>query len=104
MALSRNQMTVLDALAENGGELSGLELADIIGSLARSSVYAALSALQRDGFIDARWDFSESHPRRMVRINETGLAAIADSALKVAERRARARRSPQKRELQGGNA
>ena len=43
MALSRNQMTVLEALAENGGELSGLELADIIGSLARSSVYAALS-------------------------------------------------------------
>ncbi len=92
MALSRNQATVLDALAENGGELSGLELAEVIGSLGRSSVYAALSALQRDGLVDARWDFSESHPRRMVRINKCGLSAIANAERLAAERRDRARR------------
>ena len=107
MALSRNQSTVLDALAENGGELSGLDLAAIIGSLGRSSVYAALSALQRDGLVDARWDFMESHPRRMVRINENGLAALAASERQAAERRARARRIIPKSgsvETQGGNA
>lgn len=93
MALSRNQATVLDALAANGGELSGLDLADVIGSLARSSVYAALSALQRDGLVDARWDMTESHPRRLVKINKGGLAAIAASVRDTEERRARARRS-----------
>ncbi len=91
MALSRNQSTVLDALAEHGGELSGLDIADIIGTLGNSSVYAALSALQRDGHVDARWDFSESHPRRMVRINESGLAAIAAARKQEEERRVRAR-------------
>ena len=80
MALSRNQVTVLETLAANGGELSGLEIADIVGTLGRSSVYAALTALQRDGFIDARWDFSESHPRRMVKANKIGLSALSDLA------------------------
>lgn len=93
MALSRNQATVLEALAANGGELSGLEIADIIGTLGRSSVYAALTTLQRDGLVDARWDFSESHPRRMVKANKDGLAALSDLARKTEERRARARRS-----------
>lgn len=107
MAPSRNQSTVLNALAENRGELSGLELTDIIGSLGRSSVYAALSALQRDGLVDARWDFSESHPRRMVRVNENGLAALSDSERQASERRTRARRVRSKSsipDVQGGNA
>ncbi len=93
MAVSRNQLTVLETLAENGGALSGLEIADIIGTLARSSVYAALSALQRDDLVDARWDFAESHPRRMVTINENGRAALAAAARQAEERRARARKS-----------
>lgn len=104
MAFSRNQATVLDALAENRGELNGLELADIIGSLGNSSVYAALSALQRDGLVDARWDFSESHPRRMIKINENGIAALSDSQQQANERRARARRKTPKAEVQGRNA
>lgn len=93
MGLSRNQSTVLDALAERGGELSGLELADIIGTLGRSSVYAALSALQRDDLVDARWDFTESHPRRMVRINKNGISALSEVERQAKERRERARRT-----------
>lgn len=104
MALSRNQATVLDALAANGGELSGLDLADVIGSLARSSVYAALSALQRDGLVDARWDMTESHPRRMVRINKRGLASIAAASQEADERRLRAKRSKNSTRRIGGLA
>lgn len=92
MAVSRNQATVLEALAAHGGELSGIDLADLIGSLARSSVYAALSALQRDGLVDARWDMSESHPRRLVRINDEGTRAIASAAAAQAARKRRANR------------
>jgi DNA-binding PadR family transcriptional regulator len=104
VAISRNQSTVLDALAASGGELSGLELADLIGTLARSSVYAALSALQRDGLVDARWDLTESHPRRMVRINKSGLAAINAAANDSANLRARAKRSKQSSRLSGETA
>ena len=99
MALSRNQATVLESLSAHGGELSGLELADVIGSLARSSVYAALSALQRDGLVDARWDMSESHPRRMVKINKNGLAAIAAAEREASERQARLKRTQPRRGL-----
>lgn len=97
MALSRNQTTILEALAEHSGELSGLEIVDIVGSLGRSSVYAALTALQRDGFVDARWDFSESHPRRMVKINKAGLEALSESDRLAQERRSRARKSSTQR-------
>ena len=91
MSLSKNQAITLDALAVHGGELCGLDLAEIIGSLARSSVYAALSALQRDGLVDARWDMSESHPRRMVTISEQGLKALSASRLELRAAKTRAR-------------
>ena len=54
-----------------------------IASAGRSSVYAALAALQRDAFIDARWDHSGSHPRRLVQINGDGSDALqAEQALR----------------------
>ena len=89
MTLKRNQQTVLAVLADVDREMSGLEIADVIGSLGRSSVYAALSALQRDGFASARWDMTESHPRKMMRITRAGVAALADverAARETAER------------------
>ena len=91
MALSRNQRLILELLATRRGEISGIDLANFIGGLARSSVYAALSALQRDGLVDARWDHEEPHPRRMVRINDAGLAALAEEqqAMRTALRSAR---------------
>lgn len=73
--LSRNQLLVLTVL-EAGDERAGIEVAGDLPSLARSSVYAALAALQRDRLLDARWDHSDSHPRRMVRINAEGRRAL----------------------------
>ena len=77
MALARNQFLVLDYLAAQPGELAGIDVADAVAPLGRSSVYAALAALQRDGLVDARWDHSASHPRRLVRINGAGREALA---------------------------
>ncbi len=95
MGISRNQFLTLRALAARPSEVSGIELADLIGVLARSSVYAALSALQRDGLIDARWDHSQSHPRRMVRINNAGRAALtAETRVEQALRRRQAEPTP----------
>ena len=78
MALARNQQRVLSYLTTIEGEAAGIELADGIDELGRSSVYAALAALQRDGLIEARWDHSESHPRRLVRISGAGREALLD--------------------------
>ncbi len=77
MALARNQFLVLDYLVAQPGELAGIDVADAIAVLGRSSVYAALAALQRDGLIEARWDHSASHPRRLVRVNGAGREALA---------------------------
>lgn len=85
MALARNQYRVLQYLAGQPGEIAGIEIADGLDALGRSSVYAALAALQRDGLVGARWDHSASHPRRLVRLNGAGERAL------VAEREAQAR-------------
>jgi len=77
MALARNQGRVLTLLATSGGELAGIEVAEALGGMARSSVYAALAALQRDGLVLARWDLDGSHPRRLVRISAEGQRALA---------------------------
>ena len=76
MGLARNQQRVLAFLTEERTELAGIEIADRLPDLGRSSVYAALSALQRDRLIDARWDHSASHPRRMIRVNGAGQRAL----------------------------
>ncbi len=77
MRLARNQERVLALLAAQAQELAGIDVADEIDELGRSSVYAALAALQRDGFIEARWDHSESHPRRLLKITGAGREALA---------------------------
>ncbi len=53
-------------------------MAGRVAGMGRSSVYAALAALQRDGFVEARWDHTQSHPRRMVKISPSGRAALAE--------------------------
>jgi DNA-binding PadR family transcriptional regulator len=62
--LSRNQLDALTLLAQADHELAAIEVADVIGGLGRSSVYAALAALQRDGLVTARWDVDGIRPRR----------------------------------------
>ncbi len=78
MGLAKNQYRVLDLLARTPGELAGIDIAGQIDELGRSSVYAALAALQRDGMVDARWDHSGSHPRRMLQISAAGRSVILD--------------------------
>ena len=77
MTLARNQHRVLDFLATREREVAGIEIAAALGGLARSSAYAALAALQRDGLVRARWDLDGPHPRRLVRISAEGRRAIA---------------------------
>jgi len=79
MALARNQIRVLGFLTEAKVELPGIEVADEIGGLARSSAYAALAALQRDGLVSARWDTSGSHPQRMFKITAEGARAFVEA-------------------------
>jgi DNA-binding PadR family transcriptional regulator len=78
MALARNQQRVLSYLTTIESETAGIDVADGIDELGRSSVYAALAALQRDGMIAARWDHSASHPRRMVKISGAGRQALVE--------------------------
>ena len=76
MARARNQYIVLNYLAGEAQPVPGIDVADGIAGTGRSSVYAALAALQRDGLIDAEWDHSTSHPRRLVQINGSGRDAL----------------------------
>ena len=78
MSLARNQFRVLTYLAARQREIAGVEVADGLESVGRSSVYAALAALQRDGLVTARWDLSGSHPRRMMQISGSGRQALTD--------------------------
>lgn len=72
-SLSRNQFTVLSLLGSRKGEpTAGIDVANSIGGLQRSSAYAALASLQRDNLVEAEWEFSASHPRRMFRITAEG--------------------------------
>ena len=84
MRLAKNQLLVVSTLAQLDQEVAGIEIADALPGLARSSVYAALAALQRDGFLSARWNTEGSHPKRLVRINGAGLKALAKQARGVA--------------------
>jgi DNA-binding PadR family transcriptional regulator len=78
VTLARNQHRVLQYLAGQTGEIAGIEIADGLDELGRSSVYAALAALQRDGLVGARWDHSASHPRRLVKLNGAGERALVE--------------------------
>lgn len=83
MKLARNQRRALAFLAGQPGEMAGIDIADGIDELGRSSVYAALAALQRDALVDARWDHSQSHPRRLLKINGAGRRLLADEHLRL---------------------
>lgn len=76
MVLARNQFIVLNYLAGEAHAVPGIDVADGIAGTGRSSVYAALAALQRNGLIEAEWDHSASHPRRLVQINGSGREAL----------------------------
>lgn len=76
MSLARNQFIVLNYLAAEPDAVPGIDIAGGIDGVGRSSVYAALAALQRDGYIDARWNHDASHPRRLVQINGAGRDAL----------------------------
>lgn len=76
--LPRNQLDVLVLLVEADREVAGIEVADAIAGLRRSSAYAALAALQRDGMVSARWDIEGSHPRRMFRVTRLGQRTLTE--------------------------
>jgi DNA-binding PadR family transcriptional regulator len=78
MPLARNQYRALRVLVRHNREMNGVEIADAIGGIGRSSIYAALAALQRDGFVTARWDVEGGHPRRLVTITDAGRAALKE--------------------------
>ena len=77
MRLARNQVSALTILAEATEPLAGIEIAERIGGLGRSSIYAALAALQRDGLVGAQWDVSGQRPRRLFHITALGEQALA---------------------------
>ncbi|HTE84231.1 MAG TPA: helix-turn-helix transcriptional regulator [Dehalococcoidia bacterium] len=77
MRLARNQLEVLNLLAAVDREMAGIEVADAVGGLGRSSAYASLAALQRDGMASARWDVSGPRPRRMFKVTPLGKEALA---------------------------
>lgn len=73
MNVSKNQLYVLRLLTSLKGEKSASEIADAADELSRSSLYAAIAALQRDGLIEARWDVSGARPRRRFRVTSAGV-------------------------------
>ena len=76
MAVSRNQLLVLRYLAGCSQPVAGIDVSTNLDWVATSSIYAAISALQAQGLIDAQWDHSQSHPRRMISLNKAGTSAI----------------------------
>jgi DNA-binding PadR family transcriptional regulator len=91
--LNRNPALVLAVLERSRGELAGIEVAQALPDLARSSVYAAIAALQRDGLIVSRWDHTQAHPRRMLMISPAGRVALAEARTRLAGHAGRAART-----------
>lgn len=83
MALARNQLTVLNLLAQSDAEESGIALANAVGGIGRSSVYAALAALQHHGYVSARWDVSGPRPQRMFKITAEGSRVLREEAIRL---------------------
>ena len=79
MAASRNQLLVLRYLSTCTAPVAGIDVANDLDWVATSSIYAAVSALQARGQLTAKWDHTESHPRRMLSINDLGKEAIAEA-------------------------
>ncbi len=79
MSVSRNQLLVLRYLAGRSAPVAGVDVSADLDWVATSSIYAAISALQARGMIAAKWDHSQSHPRRMISLNKAGGAAIKEA-------------------------
>jgi len=75
VAVCRNQLLVLRYLAGCSQPVAGIDMSANLDWVATSSIYAAISALQAQGLIDAQWDHSQSHPRRMISPNKAGTSA-----------------------------
>jgi DNA-binding PadR family transcriptional regulator len=70
--LSRNQLDILTLIVQADRDLAAIEVADAIGGLGRSSAYATLAALQRDGLVTARWELDGIRPRRKYALTAIG--------------------------------
>ena len=79
MSVSRNQLLVLRYLAQRSTPVSGIDMSADLDWVATSSIYAAISALQARGQVDAKWDHSQSHPRRMVSLSKSGVTALREA-------------------------
>ena len=78
MGVSRNQLLVLRYLAGRSTPIAGIDVSADLDWVPTSSIYAAISALQARGMIAAEWDHSQSHPRRMISLNNAGAVAIKE--------------------------
>ena len=101
MAVSRNQLLVLKYLSGCTAPVAGIDVAGVLDWVATSSIYAAISALQARGHITARWDHTESHPRRMISINKSGTEAIRQAEEIEARIRSRSHVHPGRGRTQG---
>jgi DNA-binding PadR family transcriptional regulator len=74
--LPTNQFLILDGLMHPDCELSISQLIDAVPALPRASAYAAITKLQADGRISARWDGPDKgQARRLFKITALGEAA-----------------------------
>lgn len=79
----RNQLAVLGILFD-GQERSTRQIAAEFNGLARSSAYAALAMLQKNGYISARWDVeSDPQPTRRYEITAKGKMAYVSETKQV---------------------
>lgn len=74
--LTRIQIAVLRRLEAEGEPEAGTEVADTLPTIGRSSIYAALEALMRRGYVTRTWDHSGTRPCRLNAVTEAGSAAL----------------------------
>ena len=75
MAIGKVQMKVLTRIARNP-ETTTKDLTEGENALGRSSVYAAIDALQRDGLLEAQWDTSTRPPCRRFTATPSGRSLL----------------------------
>ncbi|MDA1278629.1 MAG: hypothetical protein O3B95_01095 [Chloroflexi bacterium] len=72
---------VLKYLSGCTAPVAGIDVSADLDWVATSSVYAAISALQARGQINAKWDHSASHPRRMISLNDLGAETLRQAEI-----------------------
>ncbi len=83
-ALGNVQVQILEALARGVGH--GFDIMDVTG-LPSGTVYPALARLERDGFVDSRWESARiAHqekrpPRRYYELTPDGRERLAEALL-----------------------